>query len=127
MNILSRKKNPWKRSETNEPVANKTVVMRKRAGTGTKKKNPRAPRERNNAQESTTRVTRSTQGVPTASSSDASGEPPPKRPRRQPSQRSLTELDIPRIVEAVLKAKEQSGRIRHDEETSEVSSDSSHD
>ena len=82
---------------------------------------------RSNAQESTTRFTRHTQGVPAASSSDASGEPPPKRPRRQPSQRNLTESDIPRIVEAVLKAKEQSGRSRHNEETSEDSSDSSHD
>ena len=126
----SRKKNPRKRSrsETNELAASKRVVTRKSAGTGTKKKKtPRAPRQRSNAQESTTRVTRRTQGVPAASSSDASGEPPPKRPRRQPSQRNLTESDIPRIVEAVLKAKEQSGRSRHNEETSEDSSDSSHD
>ena len=36
------------------------------------------------------------------------------------------ESDIPRIVEAMLKMNEQSGRSRHDEETSEDSSNGSH-
>ena len=72
-----------------------------------KKKRPESGRGKRSPESGTRPAPRrNNRSTTTRSHSADTSEPPPKRPRRQATQRSLTESDIPRIVEAVLKAKD---------------------
>jgi len=120
---LKKKENPRKRSHTNTQLVPATKRVPPRKGKKIGKTTPW-----------TTSVTTSQRpDISTSSGSrtdSASSEPPAKRTRRhtsQPSPRSLTESDIPRIVEAVLKTKECSRRRRRDDDLFEDGSKDSHE